>query len=84
MFCNISLSYLFACFDFWSSVRRKTAKTLSPVSYKYRLSLGNRVWGFPHMAQASTLTEVYLKKYNLHEVLYLNFSGINERDLKEE
>jgi len=35
VFCNVSLSYLFACFDFWSFVGRKTAKTVSPVSYKY-------------------------------------------------
>lgn len=27
VFCNISLSYLVACFDFCSSVGRKTAKT---------------------------------------------------------
>lgn len=32
VFCNISLSYLFTCFDFWSSVRRKAAKNISPVS----------------------------------------------------
>lgn len=32
VFYNISLSYLFACFDFWSSVGRKAAKNISPVS----------------------------------------------------
>lgn len=76
---------IFICL-FWFLVfcREEDCQSYKSCLLEVLLSLGNGAWGFPHTAQASTLTEVSLKKYNLHKVLYLKFSGPNEQDLKEE
>lgn len=67
VFCDVSLSYLLPCFDFWSYVRRKTAKAKSCLLQEL-LSLGNGAWGFPHVARTTTLTEV-----DFRQVVFLVF-----------
>lgn len=81
VFCNVSLSYLFPCFDFWSYVRRKTAKTVSPVSYKNCWAWETGRGGFHPW-----LEPVHQQKFPFCRLcfLYSNFSDLKERNWKNE